>query len=447
MMIKHIINRIIYKNKVTKETFWALCAKMFATIGGIFVLVFVPKAVGVETFGSFSLILAYISIFGILHGASVHNAIKKEVTECGWNNTSKRYFVESIKVKAVASVISTLLVFILIYACNIHVLQDNFFYFLLLIVTKNFWGSIVAVFEDTHRLVYEAIIYFIEYFVKIAFILIVYFFFELNLKTLLLSFFLGYGFALSAGSIVVARQYRVIKVSELLSFDIDVIKNILHRTFYLTLTSLSFILFAKIDVLMISYFLSIEFVGYYAIASDISKHAIIISMPFILGVVPLFVQDEKPRILFIRSLRKLFLVNLLLFVSIIICSRHIIMFIYGERYLPVVPVLRILAIYPLFAVMQVFVQKILILYDKTKQIFSFGLCAVALNIVLNALLIPLYNIMGAAIATIASYIIWNIISYMYIDRLLRKRAQWVINDNEQISCVNSKKRKRRTSYG
>jgi O-antigen/teichoic acid export membrane protein len=399
---------------------------MFATIGGIFVLVFVPKAVGVETFGSFSLILAYISIFGKLYGTSVHLAIKKEVTEEQWNTFSKKYFIESIKVKIVASAIATLTVFILIDTFNLHVLQDNFFYFLILIITMNFWGSIVSVFEDTHRLVYEAIIYFIEYFVKIVLILSFFFFFGLDLKTLLLAFICGYGLALLTGSIIVIKKYGAITVKEVVSIDRGVIKNILPRTFYLTLTTLSLVLFQRIDVVMISYFLSLDSVGFYSIASDITKHAIILSMPFILGVVPLFVKDERPHKLFIRSLRKIFIINILIFIIIIVCSRYIVLLIYGEHFLQVVPVLMMLAIYPFLAVMQVLIQKILILFDKTKHIFLFGLSAVVLNIILNAWFIPLYNIVGAAIATIASYISWNIISYMYINRLLRTRAQCAI---------------------
>jgi O-antigen/teichoic acid export membrane protein len=423
-----LLTKIIYKNKVTKETFWALCAKFFSVIGGIFVLIFVPKAVGVETFGSFSLILAYISIFGKLYGGAVHNAIKKEVTEYKWNATSKLYFIESIKIKLGATFISTPLVFILIYLCNIHVLQNNFFYFFLLVVTMNFWGSIVSTFEDTHRLVYEAIIYFIEYSIKIVLILIFFIFFDLNLKTLLLSFFLGYFFALLAGLFFVISHYKTITLSEIFSYDIVVIKNILQRTFFLTLTTLSLVLFAKIDVVMISFFLSLDSVGFYSIGSDITKHAIIFSMPFILGVVPLFVKDERPHKLFIRSLRNIFIINMLIFILIIVCSRYIVLLIYGEYFLQVVPVLMILAIYPFLAVMQVLIQKVLILFDKTKQIFFFGLCAVVLNIILNAWFIPLYNIVGAAIATIASYISWNIISYMYVDRLLRRRAQCVITN-------------------
>jgi O-antigen/teichoic acid export membrane protein len=123
-----------------------------------------------------------------------------------------------------------------------------------------------------------------------------------------------------------------------------------------------------------------------------------------------------------------------------------VLLIYGENFLPVVPVLMVLAIYPFLAVMQVLIQKVLILFDRTKHIFFFGLGAVVLNIILNAWFIPLYNIVGAAVATIASYISWNIISYIYINRLLRRRGQCALNYNEQIKCVNGTKKKRMALY-
>lgn len=423
MIIKRFINNIRHKEKVTKETLWAMCAKGVSALGGLFVIIFVPKVAGVEVFGGFSLILAYVLIFGVLAGVPVQEAIKKEVTEGKWDARSKLYFIESIKIKIITSFTATIFIFIIVNVCHIYVLRDNFFLFLILMITRNFWGSIVSNFEASHRLIYVAVIYIVEWVVKIVAIIICYCFYELTVKALVLSFFMGYISAFVVGAAIVIKKYGGISFCNFTSFDSSILKKILPRTFYLALTSLSLILLARIDVIMISYYLSLDYVGFYNIASDISKQIVFISLPFILGIVPLFVTDKQPSILFKNSLRKLCVINIIVCILIFICSEYVILLLYGKQFMEVVTILKILAIYPLCAVMQLFIQKTLILFDKTKQILLFGLCAVALNIILNALFIPLFNMIGAAIATIISYIIWNIISFIYINKLLCEKTK------------------------
>jgi len=422
-MIKHLINNIFYKKKVTKEIFWATCAKGVSISGGLFVLIFVPKVAGVEIFGSFSLILAYILIFGVLSGVPVQAAIKKEVTEGKWNTLSKRYFIESIKIKFMASIVSPLLVYLAIDIFNINVLKENFLLFLLLLITRNFWGSIVTTLEAVHRLFYVAIIYIVEWAVKITAIILFYNLYGLTVKTLLLSFFIGYFSAFIVGLGIILKNYQGIEFREILLLDRLILIQILKRAFYLSLTSLTGVLLARIDVIMISHYLSFEYIGWYNIASDISKQMTIISVPFILGTIPLFVSDKEPHRLLFTSLKKLFVINLIIFFFIFFGSKYIILLLFGEQFLNVVVILKILAIFPLCAAMQHYMQQILILYDKTNRIFLFGVFAVALNIALNTIFIPLYSINGAAVATIVSYVIWVIISFVYLNMLLNTQRR------------------------
>ena len=182
----------IFRNKVNKETFWALCAKIISITGGIFVLIVVPKAAGIETFGSFSLILAYISLFGVVSGVPINNAIKKEVTEGKWNYISKRYVIAAMKMKIINLGIAFFGILTIIQVFQIQLLKENLFYFLVLMMTANFWGLVISVFEAVHRLFYETLMYLIEYGIKSAAIIIFIFFGELTVKTVLFSFFLGY---------------------------------------------------------------------------------------------------------------------------------------------------------------------------------------------------------------------------------------------------------------
>ena len=52
--------------------------------------------------------------------------------------------------------------------------------------------------------------------------------------------------------------------------------------------------------------------------------------------------------------------------------------------------------------------------------------AVIINIVLNIFLIPSYGIFGAAIASMISLVLWNILSCMYIYRKFKISTIWFI---------------------
>ena len=409
--------KLICKNKIYKETFWAAVSKSLSVLSGLFILIFIPRVAGIEVYGAFSLIIAYIAIIGIFFGAPIHEGIKKEITESKFTDVSKKYFFEGFKLKIIFSLFGTLLLFSVVKCISIQILEQNFLLFIILCVTMNMWGLVVNGFEAVHRLFYEALIYFIEYSIKIVFIIYFYCFATLNLQNILYSFILGYLFAFLAGFFIFITKFDKVELHNFFKIDIELSKKILHRSFFLALTSISFMILTKIDSIMISFFLSVNDVGFYAISSDLSKNLTIVSVPLIIGVVPLFVKSGTVK-LFYKTVKKLVLVNISIFIILFLIAGYAITLLYGAGFENSIPVLRILAIFPLLASIQSFMQSILILKDKTKIIFIFGFIAVAVNILLNLLLIPIFQITGAAIATVISYFIWCSISILYLKKQL-----------------------------
>lgn len=412
----NFLEGIIYKNKVSKETFWAIVSKVISILSGLFILIFIPKTAGIETYGNFSLILAYVSILGVFFGTPIHIAVKKEMTEGKFNNLSRNYFLEGIKLKLILSFLATMILFIFLSFVDMQILKDNFVLFIILILFMNLWGSVVTGFESVHRLAYESFIYLLEYSTKIILILYFYFFSKLTLGNLLISFISGYGIAFLVGLTIFVVKFDRFNVYKLVKIDTNIFKKILYRSFFLSLTGISFIILSKIDVIMISFLLTIKDVGYYSIASDIAKATTIISIPFILGVIPLFANEKTLKKLFSINLKKLFLINILIFLFFLISSNYIIDIIYGKGYEPVANVLKILALFPLLATLQNFTQDILILKDAIKKIFVFGLIAMLLNIFLNYFGILLFGIIGAALSTLVSYSVWFGLNYIYLKK-------------------------------
>ena len=188
------IRKIIYNDKVSKETFWALFSKIISSFSNLFLLIFIPRVAGIEVYGSLSLIIAYIYILGIFFGTPIQEGVKKEITQNKFSNISKKYFFEGFRLKVIFSLLATLLLFSALSFIDIQILKQNFLLFITLCTIMNLWGLVVNSIEAVHRLFYECLIYFIEYSIKLIFILYFYFFSILNLQNLLYSFIFGYFF-------------------------------------------------------------------------------------------------------------------------------------------------------------------------------------------------------------------------------------------------------------
>jgi O-antigen/teichoic acid export membrane protein len=85
-----------------------------------------------------------------------------------------------------------------------------------------------------------------------------------------------------------------------------------------------------------------------------------------------------------------------------------------KKYIPGRYVIIIVAVGMVFNGFNAIMNKIWQLKEKTKNIFNIMLVTVAINIILNILLIPSYGINAAAATTLFSYICSNVITYLMI---------------------------------
>lgn len=404
----------LLKNKIIKESFWASIAKIIAIIGGLFFVIYIPKFSTIQLYGELSLILAYISIFSMLSGTQINSAIKNEIIRHKLTNSiSKAFFYEGLKLKIILFGILSSFFILTIYNLDTPVLKENLKLILLLLISMNSWGLVISVFEAIHKLFFEAILYVVEYSITIGTILYFHSTNSLNIHNLLVAFTIGYIISLILGLIILYKQFYKFDHIKFFSLRLDTLKILLKRTFFLSLTGISIILLTKIDSIMISFFKNIQDVGYYNIASDIAKNSIMLSVPIILGTIPIFFEQNQKKFI-LKNIYILSIINLIVCIGILLFSKVVIVKIYGKEFEPAIKALQGLALYPLFATLQAFIQEILILKDQTKQIFLFGFFSVVLDIILSYIFIKQFGIVGASYATTAAYFTWFVLSFIYL---------------------------------
>jgi len=401
----------IAKTKQNKETAWALVAKAISVIAGVIIMIVVPRFAGVRVYGAFSLVLAYQAILGVFAGNAIQAAVAREAAADKFGDLSRDFFLEGLKLKLVFSIISGFVFVIALELLASAVVREQIWPLLLLVFVMNIWGHVVTFFESAHRLFFEAVLYFFEYATKVFFLFV--FINDLSVSKLLYIFIAGYSVATLIGLFIFLRKVNRINIQALVSLNMGRSRIILKRAFHLAIASFLLIVLAKTDAIMISQMLGLEALGFYSIAYDITQQAAIVSAPIILGVMPFFVKQHTNKLLF-KSVKKIAVVNLIIFGLFLLFSDLFVRLVYGEGFEIVGSIIKILGLLPLLLSLQSLLRGVLTLKDTTQQILIFNFIAVVINILLNAVLIQTFGVIGASFATITAYLVMVSLSFWYL---------------------------------
>ena len=116
-------------------------------------------------------------------------------------------------------------------------------------------------------------------------------------------------------------------------------------------------------------------------------------------------KTEQFKLTYVSTTKWILLFNLPLFFLIAVFSKDILRILFGQAYVAGYSSLIILAVGFLFAHSVTTSKEVLIVYKKTKLVSKIILAAAITNVVLNFFLINIFGIIGAAIATSASFFV------------------------------------------
>lgn len=179
------------------------------------------------------------------------------------------------------------------------------------------------------------------------------------------------------------------------------------------------------DTLMLGYYKGSEVVGLYNSASPIAKllpvflnSAGFLYVPLASGFYARGKLDEMGRVYQILT-KWVFLLTLPLFALMFLFPKAVIMFFFGEKYVPAAPALQILATGFMFHTLVGLNGLSLIIAGESRFISLSTFIASVLNVVLNTLLIPEYGMVGAATATSVSYLVSNLLNSIRLYQVTR----------------------------
>jgi len=174
----------------------------------------------------------------------------------------------------------------------------------------------------------------------------------------------------------------------------------------------------NLDKIFISYFVNTLWVGFYNLAMVITSPMALLSRALSISSFKRFANRD-------RIPQKVILLNFIWLISCVVgltlLGKFIVVILFSNRYLPVVPLILPLALAGFFQGMYQPYNMFLGAHRKGEWLRNMAIIFAITNLILNFVLIQLWSAMGAAIATLVACLLWYILCIYYYNRLLREQ--------------------------
>lgn len=426
--IKSFFNRIKKRDfsgnagMAVKNSIYQFSTTFIGKVGSLILTIILARLLMPEIFGLYSLALSTILIFVAFSDLGIGDTLIRYVSrELGKRNLirAESYSRYLIKIK-----ISIMILVSLILIVSAKFIASNYYHKPLALALMA--GSLYVMFGGTvvilqallqSRNLFKPILYREILFqtVRIIVIPIIVLFSITSLETeplvAIIIVILSLSFAVSAGLLYVSSK-RAIFDKKTAKKDLSLKEKSEVKKFVLLNSTiiLSGIFFGYIDMVMLGYFVTSEYIGYFQGAFSFINAAISL-ITFSAALLPVFsrMNRKKMNLFFEKTIKVVALISLASFLFILFFSKPLILIIFGNEYANSVNILRILSLLLLSIPITTIYSTYFISSGKPGIVSKSLIISTLMNIVLNYLLIshflqysPMHAVYGSAIATIIS---------------------------------------------
>jgi O-antigen/teichoic acid export membrane protein len=392
-----------------------------------FIAVFISKYYGADAYGRYSIIKSLILVLIILSTLGLNTlTIKLSANKNHYNKgvfksdyLKRSYIIILISSLFVSSVIFFLKNEIALIIFKDIELEKYLVVFPFLLIAAIFLNYNSNLFKGQGRVLLFAIISsFLNNFLLLCSIIVVYHFYSKDELFLIITFFISVliSFLVSLYYVFPLKYTKTIsKIStkNLLSFGLPMMIS----------SSMIYIVFS-IDILMLGIFETSENVGIYRIVTQVASinTIFVIALGTVIGPkISKFYsenrEDELKKII-VKSSKMVFYITLPILLGILMFSNKILMF-FGTEYLKGYSSLILLSLCQFLFAISGFVDFIFNMTGRQKIFGKITTISALVNLVLNLILIPKYGIFGAAMSTGFSILLTNLIAIIYIKKHLK----------------------------
>lgn len=387
-------------NKNISNFTWLFTTKVLRIIFSLVISIWVARYLGPTDYGLFNYVLSIVMLMSIFASLGLEQIFVKKLIE---KKVDKNKLIgTTLLLKLVGSL------FIVILALSFALMKNENEVFILLI----FFISLSYIFKS-----FEVITFWFEsqQLSKLSskidlYAMIISSLFKVGI-ILLASNIVWFGFSVLLEAILIATGLLIIYMKEnsftAWSFSLPLAKELLSSALPLILAGALYTIYTRIDQIMLGDLVGNTSVGIYVAAVVLSQGWLFI--PAIVGKAfyPLMLKSkETSREKYLEITQHL--LNIISFISIItsilisFLSYYLISLTFGEKYILSAPILALHVWGGIFTAMSVISYRYFITENLQKTSFYRGLVGLIVNVLLNLILIPLYQGFGAAISTVIS---------------------------------------------
>ena len=387
----------------------------FTFIGFLSTMYF-ARAVGAEVLGAYFLFVAYFSIIGLMTDGGFGGAAVKRISE---GEEPDAYFSAFVVLR---SMFLTVVLTALIAFRGLFVDLDSagtFTWLLVALVVSLLHGAVLSGNAGCGKMGINATAGFIN---NVSRILIQ-----------IVAVFLGYGVAglaggfvmgMLVGSLVHLRFFNL----HFVRFGWKHLKSLSSFSFWSFLVSGGGLVFVYSDSVMIGYFLNNADVGIYRIIFQFTTLAAFTTVALRSTLWPRVSRWDKigETGLIEESLSRAFTYSLILalplFVGGALLGDKLLYFFYGADFVSYTTLMILLSV-QIVNIFQYFFTTYICAMDQVKEMSKIIIVAVVANIALNAALIPVIGISGAAVATLVTMTLNTVLARRVLARMITLRVE------------------------
>lgn len=393
---KTIVSRVMAVEPIQRQSIISFVWKITFTFIGFLSTMYFARTVGAGILGAYFLFTTYFGVINLFSEGGLGGAAIKRISEGKEQNAyfSAFFILRSFFLTAVILCILTLKN----YFTDLN--DEGMLNWLLIALAASlFYGPLNSALAGRLKVGIQETCYFINEIARIF--------------TQVVAVYFGYGAAGLAGGFVIGMI--VATIIELRFFDLRLtlfkwyhVKSLFAFSFWLFLTSSGVMLYSYADTIMIGYYSNNSDIGIYRVAAQFTTIATFAATSMLATLWPRVSQWGKTgdiksvEISLSKAIIYALLIAMPICIGGVILGDKLLYYFYGGEFVQGYLVLVVLCIVQIISVFQLFFLAYLTALDMQKEAFKVTSIAAALNIIINAILIPLLGIVGAAIATFIS---------------------------------------------
>ena len=404
---------------IAKNTTWLTAAYIFQKILAFIYFTLIARRLGANNIGMYAFAVSLTTIISIFIDFGISPVLIRESSKykdkanlyLNVSNTLKIYFAIASYIAAVI-IVNLLhkppLIQTMVYIAGIIMILDSF--------SLSFW----AIFRAYQNLKYESISIIINQIlivtVGLAGVLL-----KLPLYILVIALFSGSIFSFLYSFFLLKLK---LKFQFKLQWQSDIAKTILKIAIPFALAGIFVRFYTFIDQILLSILINDKTLGWYSVAYKITYALQFVPAAFAAAIFPALSNyyvnaKEKLQMVFEKSMYFLIIISIPTALGVSILADKIILSLYGHDFQPSILTLQIfvLAVIPIF--LNYPCGSVLNACDRQKtNTLNMGI-TMLINIILHIILIPRYQQIGAAVATLISLLVLFILNLSVVPKIIK----------------------------